>query len=447
MRTWKMAATGLVLLAITAGSVAAEQPEQPVVDYGPPSDLEPRLLPPLPKLGPAGSIFIEPTFGYRILRVTDENTMPGNRSFGMKYPGVMFNCDSTKFYVCDFGGGLDIPFSFDPKTLKAQRIGNAVMHARAYFSTTDPDILYGLHPGKYPNSIVKYNFKTQEYEQLLDVKKLVPGMKGNIGTFSISSTDEVAIECNGDGQDRFRTVVWANLKTGKSHVLDAVDKTIDGKPMDEKNFWSGIHDVQILKGGRYVQVCTNPLPEERQAGLPPRSKAVYWFWDVQTHKIHLMKDFDHWAAGYDSFVNKGNAVLTMQTFTEPGVGGSGMAEPVSLLPVRLPGDAHESWNNSRPGKLYPILVETCRAGPNAFSDKPYAPLDQEIFAVATDGSKKVWRFAHNRIRDKNWYHGPNVSQDGRFCLFTSMWEESLGKDANGKPRYDVFLIELVKPAK
>jgi len=70
-------------------------------DYGPPSDLNPHPLPALPTLGPAGYIFTEPTFGYRILRVTDENTMPGNRSFVLKYPTIMFNCDSTKLYVHD----------------------------------------------------------------------------------------------------------------------------------------------------------------------------------------------------------------------------------------------------------------------------------------------------------------------------------------------------------
>jgi hypothetical protein len=445
-RTFTIAALAAMTILFASAAMATEpatnRAVQPVTDYGPPSDLDAHPLPPLPKLGPAGHIFTEPTFGYRILRVTDENTLPGNRSFVVKYPGVMFNCDSTRFYVCDVGGGEDIPFSFDPANLKATRIGDSMMSARAYFSPTDPDVIYGMEQMKYPNAIVKYNFKTQSYTQLLDVAKCVPGMKGGIGAISISATEEIALECNGEGQDKFRTVLWYDLSTGKNHVLDTVDKTIDAKPMIQTNFWSGIHDVQIIKGGRYVQICTNPTQADRGGkDVQLHAKAGYWFWDTQTNKCYFMdKEFDHWAAGYGCLINKGWGILQLRTF-----GPEGMSEPVSFLPAQLPSDAHESWNNAQPGKLLPVIVETCRAGPMAVNNAPYAPLDEEIFAVSTDGSKKIWRFAHDRIRDKNWFYGPNISQDGRFCLFTSTWEESLGKDSNGKPRYDVFLIELIKP--
>lgn len=428
--TWSTSAVIAAEPAATASAPAATRPVQPVADYGPPSDLDAHPLPPLPKLGPAGHIFTEPTFGYRILRVTDEKTLPDNRSFVVKYPGVMFNCDSTRFYVCDVGSGSDIPFIFDPATLKAARTGDAIMSGRAYFSGTDADVIYGVNQGKHPNFVLKYSFTTQTYTQLLDVAKHVPGMKGGIGAVSISATEEVALECNGEGQDKYRTVLWCDLKTGKRQVLDTVDKTIDGKPMTETNFWSGIHDVQILKGGRYVQICTNPTQGERGGNANLRSKAGYWFWDTRTGKCYFMpKEFDHWAAGYDCLVNKGYGILQLRTF-----GPDGMTEPVSLLPIKFPYDAHESWNNAQSGKLLPVIVETCRFGPASTSSAPYAPLDEEIFAVSTDGSKKVWRFAHDRIRDKNWFYGPNISQDGRYCLFTSTWEDTLGKDSNGKPR-------------
>jgi hypothetical protein len=53
----------------------------------------------------------------------------------------------------------------------------------------------------------------------------------------------------------------------------------------------------------------------------------------------------------------------------------------------------------------------------------------------TDGqASKVWRFVHTFSRARNgcWSTPQgNVSQDGRFFMFTSDWEDQLGKAPNG----------------
>ena len=36
----------------------------------------------------------------------------------------------------------------------------------------------------------------------------------------------------------------------------------------------------------------------------------------------------------------------------------------------------------------------------------------------------------------------NVSQDGKFFMFTSNWEDSVGKDRSGRFREDVFIVKL-----
>ncbi len=36
----------------------------------------------------------------------------------------------------------------------------------------------------------------------------------------------------------------------------------------------------------------------------------------------------------------------------------------------------------------------------------------------------------------------NVSQDGRFYMFTSNWEETVGEDMRGSVREDVFVVKL-----
>jgi hypothetical protein len=89
----------------------------------------------------------------------------------------------------------------------------------------------------------------------------------------------------------------------------------------------------------------------------------------------------------------------------------------------------------------------------------WRPWDDEIVAVQTDnasGGAEVWRLAHHRSRVANddspgviafWYTPrPNISRDGRWVLFTSNWEKTLGTDPQGaageKARQDVFLLRL-----
>jgi hypothetical protein len=117
---------------------------------------------------------------------------------------------------------------------------------------------------------------------------------------------------------------------------------------------------------------------------------------------------------------------------------------------------HSTWNNARPDRLVPFISATYRYGTDA---PEWRPWDNEIIAIQTDvgeGSAEVWRLAHHRSNVDNdndpsvisfWYTPrPNVSQDGRWLLFTSNWEKTLGTDPQGvageRARQDVFLMRL-----
>ena len=113
-------------------------------------------------------------------------------------------------------------------------------------------------------------------------------------------------------------------------------------------------------------------------------------------------------------------------------------------------DSHFSWNNVDPNDSTPVCFSTYQA---TNSDTPGAaplvtgPWDNEIDCAETDGkASKVWRFAHTYSTAKNGFWSTprgNVSQDGRFFMFTSDWEDQLGKLPNGdKYRTDVFVVEL-----
>jgi len=86
---------------------------------------------------------------------------------------------------------------------------------------------------------------------------------------------------------------------------------------------------------------------------------------------------------------------------------------------------------------------------------PVRSWDDELIAAATDGSNKVWRFAHMHATQTGYYWTvpfAHVSPDGHYALINSNWGGTLGTASavqgsyNGSPtdqkRVDVFLIEL-----
>src|SRR6186997_713179 len=107
--------------------------------------------------------------------------------------------------------------------------------------------------------------------------------------------------------------------------------------------------------------------------------------------------------------------------------------------------------------MMPFISGLYRYGADTTTPRAW---DDEIVAVQTDAAAgadaTVWRFAHHRSDVRNdldatrpafWYMPrPNVSPDGRWVLFTSNWEKTLGIDATGElgssARQDVFLVKL-----
>jgi hypothetical protein len=60
----------------------------------------------------------------------------------------------------------------------------------------------------------------------------------------------------------------------------------------------------------------------------------------------------------------------------------------------------------------------------------------ELFQIATDGSKRVRRLAHLHSVYRDYWDQPraNVSRDGRFAVFTSNW--------GATDRRDVFIVKI-----
>src|SRR5262245_56044920 len=122
-----------------------------------------KALPPAPALGPSNSVINDPTFGSRILRVTDANTL-GGQSF-ISIDGGFFrawNADSTAFKLTG-PSGQGYWVEFNPSTFK---VGDGSSHPTVHqlpfganweWSAVDPNVIYYLSGS---NNISKYNKST-----------------------------------------------------------------------------------------------------------------------------------------------------------------------------------------------------------------------------------------------------------------------------------------------
>jgi hypothetical protein len=118
-------------------------------------------------------------------------------------------------------------------------------------------------------------------------------------------------------------------------------------------------------------------------------------------------------------------------------------------------DNHLSWQNANSSDNNPYLYSS---DPAAIT---YA-WDQEIVGQSTDGSGKVWRFAHTFATYQSPYFSTSdaigsVSQDGKFFIWSSDWSGQLGDCGSNNActsgqsntcvigtscRGDVFVVQL-----
>src|SRR5690349_1997746 len=107
-------ANGILLTALSSASYAQIAPST----YSAYTGTDTKIIPPAPALGPANSVITDPTFGSRILRVTDPNTN-GGESFISTDAGFhrTWNADSTAVKLTGpHGDGYWL--KFNPTTFK-----------------------------------------------------------------------------------------------------------------------------------------------------------------------------------------------------------------------------------------------------------------------------------------------------------------------------------------
>ena len=441
---------------------------------------QPHARPALPALGPAGTSFADPVFKSKIVRITDAATRPGRPNRSYRTPsttrGNAWSANGSYFYIVS-GDGSVIPFAFDAETGSARRLqptatddGGLVLkfYIEPQFSYVNDSLIYGSVTGMSGatlRTIDQYDFSSRLYTRLLDLDALVPGLAGTYIGGIVSSggpAERVGAFFGGTAQDRHHyVVVFDKDNPQKRLLLDTHASTLNGNPTSiPLNF--SLHSVVMDRSGRYVQL--RPTWVDMAA---PRKAAQAYLWDTVTGGFTEFgasaHPYGHDVFGYGVSVNQDCCVSTtwdaaqwqLRNLTTPLVSRDLITNVLSPKQVYLAD--HTTWNNAKPDRLVPVVSALYRA---PTSETAWRAWDDEIVAIQTDAAAGadaiVWRFAHHRsdVRsDVNamgisfWYQPhPNVSPDGRWVLFTSNWEKTLGTDLTAdsatRARQDVFLVEL-----
>src|SRR5438445_1216844 len=431
-----------------------------------------RPKPPLPALWPAGVTFTDTTFGSKMLRVTDAITLAASPNVSFRSPSigseVGWNADSTRFYILGSYGN-SIPYAFDAATMTASRIagrgdGGLVLSFinEPEFDAANPNIIYGV--GNPVHTIQQYDFSSSTYSAVINLDTIAT-FAGYVGGQK-NGADKMMTWFGGATQDLHNLALWfpmANQSARK--LLDTLASTINGVPTNiTLNFH--LHSAAIDKSGRYVLLYTSG------ADLGAlRYASPFYVWDTTTDLVTAVTTggndggpnalpYGHAVQGYGHIVN--TDCCTTSTWDASQWQIRPLSSPLShadlIAPVLLPKEVqladHTSWNNAQADRLVPVISAPYRMPGN---DAPWRAWDDEIVAIETDArpaaGATVWRFAHTRsniVNDTNpsalwfWYTPrPNVSPNGRFVIFTSNWEKTLGVDPADKTyREDVFLVQL-----
>ena len=414
---------------------------------------DPKPVPPAPALGPANSVITDPTFGTRILRVTDQNTDSGNSLIstetGFKRT---FNANSTAIKLSGVGGkGFWLEFN-----AAAFKVGDGTSRPSPHplwfgsnweWSAVDPDIIYFLNG----NKIAKYNKSTGV------TTNLGGPPNGDAVTYATAVIGQDNWVCSAAGagyQDSYTKFFCINpSNTSQYQFVDVYNKTINGAPATNLTKWPtsaagqviGIHAIAPGTGSEWVYLSFH------QQSWGGNGDAIF---NLQSQTWSLVTNADPYWSGHATL---GNGKFTNGSGTKSGTDPRSylVRDPDDLMNaskylfIEQPTDTaewctgeHPSWHNSGNNPDAPLLIS--RFAPTSCT----GAWTGEIILAAVDGSNTVWRVAHNHATDGlNCFYGQGfaqISSDGKWALFSSTWDRTLGPDTawGCTTRIDTFLVDL-----
>jgi hypothetical protein len=433
---------------------------QQLLDETPPAlevitDREPRPIPALPSIEP-GQVITDPTFGSRILRVTGPNTGSELVSYRSSDSPMQrsWNATISRLTVEDTYGSQHV-FSFEPGPMRTRYLRRIPFDRRrespvvppsqtvpfngsdCAWHDTNPDRLYG----RSGNKVIKcFDFSVEQMTTIIDLDTLGLNLPEESYTSGVCvMNDTLLTVCGGAVNDDNHHIVVGPLSTPAWRTLDTLTLT-------QFNAGRGflLHSTVLDLTGRWVLMV--PSQKSGVAG------GHLFTWDLETDDVReiTVAVSGHFAVGQGYWVNQDCAPDTpwdaaqwcVRSFAAPDV-VKNCIDPV-LQPKETYLAEHPSWTNQRTS-LDPFVSATYR---HQVSDVPWRAWDEEIITILPMG--EVRRQAHHRsqvLKAGVWDYWATpracVSPDGRFAVFTSNWDRTLGTDSvEGGDRQDAFVVEL-----
>ncbi|MGH9446682.1 MAG: hypothetical protein ACRD3O_13260, partial [Terriglobia bacterium] len=232
-----------------------------------------------------------------------------------------------------------------------------------------------------------------------------------------------------------------------------------------------LHDVRLSKSGAVARVVES-INNTQFFWFPGTTKVSPCVQNVPTSQLagycggHGALGYSHVVNGTGFFDDMGIVIHPLSNLFDWTL----LVSPVAT-PQEWTEDTHWSWSDANPPDTMPVCgasyVDALVSGGDGTQNVLTNPLlritrewDREIVCVAASGPSTVWRFAHDRATgalndnaavNSNFWSEPigNVSQDGKFYLFGTDWEWSLGSQQGsygcpsaGICRTDVFIVQL-----
>jgi hypothetical protein len=415
-------------------------------------------IPRAPALGATNSIINDPTFGSRILRVTDANIASGN-SLIPEYAGAFrtWNANATALKLMNsFGYSYWLEFNSSSFSV-GNGSANPSLHPLSFnwtweWSAVDPDIIYFLNG----NQLAKYNKATTV------VTNLGGPPNGDPVTYHVAVVGADSWVCSAAGsgtQNTYTKIYCLNPNdTSQSKFIDVLNKTINGIAQSDPNWPTsaagqtiGIHSLYGSAAGTYLDV------DFHQQSWGANGDSVF---NLTTNTWSLVTNADtrwsgHSSIGNGKYVNGSGSINGMDSrgalLRDPNKVMDATQYSFIMQPPSTVGwydGEHSSWFNSSTNPQAPVLFSRYNI------TAPPGPLTWygEIIAAATDGSNTVWRFAHNHNGGLVGFAGQSfaqISNDGRWALFSSYWDGTLGAAAGDfgfSQRIDTFIVDLVTSA-
>ena len=413
-----------------------------------------KQIPQAPALGPANSIIQDPTFGSRILRVTDAHTNSGD-SLIPEYAGYFrtWNADSTALKLHG-PHGTSYWLEFESSSFSVgDGSARPTLHPLSFdvkweWSAVDPDIIYFING----NQLAKYNKATQEVTDLGPPQSVPLGYHALV----VGADAWICSAAGSAGQNTYTQIYCLNPNDPSQHkFIDILKKTINGIAQHDPHWPTsaagqtiGIHAMYGSAAGAWLDV-----------GFVHHSWGVNGdsVFNLSTNTWSLMTNANMYSSGHSSigakFVNGCGSINGMYS------GGACLRDPSNLMDatqytfiMQPPSTAtgwhdgeHSSWFNASTNPEAPVLFSRY----NISTPPSPVPWYGEIIAAATDGSNTVWRFAHNHngglVGSYTGQSFAQISNDGRWALFSSPWDGTLGPssgDFDYPTRLDTFIVEL-----